>query len=80
MKTTLLLVALLALPSAAQAGYGMDAQKRALSCTGDTLRQAFGGNFSGWVLPDFVPGKHLRAGQFLDENCQVRGAPSGPRL
>jgi len=77
MKALILAAALLA-PGLAHAGYGIDAQKRALDCTGDTIRQASGGSFRNWVLPDFIPGKHLRAGQYVDENCVVRGAPSGP--
>ncbi len=77
MKTLLLAVALLALPVAAQAGYGIDAQKRALGCTGDTLRQAYSGSFRNWVLPDFIPGQHLRVGQWLNERCEVQGAPTG---
>ncbi len=78
MKALILAAALLALPVAAHAGYGLEAQKRALSCTGDTIRQAYGLDFRNWVLPDFVPGNHLRAGQYVDENCRVQGAPSGP--
>lgn len=32
-------------------------------CFVQTVKEAFGGNFSNWVLPDFVPGAHLKAGQ-----------------
>ena len=77
MKMIVLTAAILA-PGIAHAGYGIEAQKRALSCAGSTIRQATQGDFSKWVLPDFIPGNHLRAGQWLDDNCQVRGAPSGP--
>lgn len=76
MKTLIIAVALLA-SGAAHAGYGIDAQGRALNCTGSTIRQAVvNGDFSKWVLPGFIPGKHLRAGQWLDEHCGVQGAPS----
>lgn len=77
MKTIILAAAILALPFTAQAGYGIDAQRRALECTGKTISQASRGNFSNWVLPEFIGGTHLRAGQYLDENCTVRGAPAG---
>jgi len=63
--------AILAAPSA-HAAYGVDAQKAALACTGRTITEAFNGDFSGWVLPAWVPGKHLRAGQYLTEACQVK--------
>lgn len=80
MKTLILAAAILAaIPMAketiitpAHAAYGVDAQKAALACTGRTITEAFNGDFSGWVLPSWVPGKHLRAGQWLDENCQVK--------
>ncbi len=32
-------------------------------CFVQTVKEAFDGNFSNWVLPDFVPGTHLKAGQ-----------------
>jgi len=54
----------------AHAAYGIDAQKAALACTGATISEAFRGDFSRWVLP--WAGKNLRAGQWVDENCQVR--------
>jgi len=57
----------------AHAAYGIDAQKAALACTGTTISEAFRGDFSHWVLPSFIPGNHLKAGQWVDENCQVRG-------
>jgi hypothetical protein len=69
MKSLFLAAAILAAPSA-HAAYGVDATKSALSCTGRTMSEAFNGDFSGWVLPSWVPGTHLKAGQWLDENCQ----------
>ena len=57
----------------AHAAYGWDATKAAVSCTGTTISEAFRGNVSRIVLPQWVPGNHLRAGQWVDENCQVRG-------
>ena len=71
MKYTIIALALLA-PGAASADYGLDAQKRALECTGRTFMEAASGDFSRWVLPDFIRVRHLRAGQYLDEHCQVR--------
>jgi len=59
-------------PLSAHAAYGLDAQKAALVCTGQTISEATKGDFSHWVLPGFIPGNHLRAGQWVDENCQVR--------
>jgi hypothetical protein len=66
-----LVASILAAPSA-QAAYGVDATKAALACTGRTISEAFGGDFSGWVLPQWVPGNHLKSGQYLTENCQVK--------
>lgn len=56
----------------AHAAYGIDAQKAALSCTGVTISEAFRGDFSRWALPSFISGKHLLAGQWVDETCGVR--------
>ena len=72
MKTIIFAAALLA-AGAAHAEYGIEAQKAALRCTGATISEAASGDFSRWVLPSWVPGKHLRAGQYLDERCDVRG-------
>lgn len=71
MRNTIFALALLA-PGAASAEYGIEAQKRALECTGRTFVEAASGDFSRWVLPDFIRVRHLRAGQFLDEHCRVR--------
>ena len=71
MKSLFLAAAILAAPSA-HAAYGADATKAALACTGRTIQEAAHGDFSGWVLPQWVPGNHLRAGQWLDENCKVK--------
>jgi len=56
---------------------------------GDSIRcmvrgvsEAFNGNYSNWVLPSFVPGNHLRAGEYIVPDgaggCGVGGAPNGP--
>ncbi len=71
MKTALILAALAIAPQA-HAAYGVDATKAALACTGRTIQEASHGDFSGWVLPQWVPGTHLKAGQWLDENCKVK--------
>lgn len=71
MKSLILAATLFAAP-AAHAAYGVDATKAALACTGQTIGEAVKGDFSHWVLPAFIPGNHLRAGQWVDENCQVR--------
>lgn len=42
------------------------ATRTQLACTGSTITEASRGDFSRWVLPDFVPGRHLRAGQRVD--------------
>ena len=33
------------------------------ACFIQTVKEASGGDFSNWVLPVFVPGKHLVVGQ-----------------
>lgn len=71
MKSIILAAALFAAPSA-HAAYGVDATKAALACTGQTVQEAARGDFSHWVLPAFIGAKSLRAGQWVDENCQVR--------
>ncbi len=58
--------------SQAHAAYGVDAQKAALACTGQTFKEAAAGDFSHWVLPQWLGVKSLRAGQWVDENCQVK--------
>jgi hypothetical protein len=73
MKIIALATILAAASMPAHAAYGWDATKAAVSCTGTTISEAFRGNVSRIVLPAWVPGTHLRAGQWLDENCQVRG-------
>lgn len=39
------------------------AQAQNDQCFIQTVKEAVRGDFSNWVLPDFVPGKHLSAGQ-----------------
>jgi len=65
---SLLVVAMLMAPIAANASTGPDvpAVVAQLRCTWFTLQQAAQGDFSQWVLPDFVPGRHLRAGDYPD--------------
>ncbi len=79
MKALILAAALLA-PGIANAAYGIEAQKQALSCTWTTIQQAFSGDFRHWALPGVVPSEHMRAGQYVDERCVVRGAPFGPQF
>ena len=76
MRTAIVIApaALMILPGQANAGYGVEAQKRALRCSWTTVEQAFHGDFSKWALPNVVRGNHLRAGQYVDENCVVRGS------
>ncbi len=71
MKPALILAALLAAPSA-HAAYGWQAQNSANACFVQTAKEAASGDFSHWVLPQWVPGTHFRAGQWVDENCQVK--------
>jgi hypothetical protein len=60
-----ILAAFMLAPTAANASTGPDIPSVAtqLRCTWLTLQQAVRGDFSQWVLPDFVPGRHLRAGE-----------------
>lgn len=60
----LILTAMLALPFTAQAQTIPAELKQEVACTVQTVREAVRGDFSNWVLPDFIPGKHLRAGQW----------------
>ena len=41
-----------------------------LACTLQTLDMARKGDWSQWVLPDFVPGPHKHAGEWAD--CMPR--------
>jgi len=67
MKHVILAIMLMA-PVAANASGGPDIPSvvAQLRCTWLTLQQAVRGDFSQWVLPDFVPGPHLRAGEYPD--------------
>lgn len=66
MKALILTAALAvaAIPAHA-AEYGTKATLDAMGCTGAGIAQAAHGDFSAWVLPDFIGGKHLRAGQYI---------------
>ena len=74
------LLACAAIPTSA-AEYGVKPQLDAMGCTGSGIAQAFRGDFSRWVLPDFIGGNHLRAGQYIEavtgadgvRRCVVRG-------
>ena len=44
--------------------------KAELACTWQTIDMARKGDWSQWVLPDFVPGPHKRAGEWAD--CMPR--------
>lgn len=68
MKLLLPLFALVALA-------GCETQHKMNACFGATVQQAFAGDFSGWVLPEFIPGRHMRAGQYLTPNCEIAGKP-----
>jgi len=70
--------AILMAPIAANASTGPDvpAIVAQLRCTWLTLQQAARGDFSQWVLPDFVPGPHLHAGEFPD--CVRADGPAHP--
>lgn len=80
---TLILTAALAVASipASAAEYGVKPALDAMGCAGSGIAQAFRGDFSNWVLPDFIGGKHLRAGQYIAveygadgvRRCVVRG-------
>ena len=62
MKTAAI-IALLALSACS---YVPAVTKQQVACTGATVREAARGDFSRWVLPDWVPGRHLRAGERVD--------------
>ena len=79
MKHVILAIMLMA-PVTANASAGPDIPSvvAQLRCTWLTLQQAARGDFSQWVLPDFVPGPHLRAGEYpecLQADRPVRPAP-----
>lgn len=42
--------------------YGTKPMVEGLKCVGSDIGAAFSGDFSNWVLPDFIGGRHLRAG------------------
>lgn len=82
MKALLIAATLAALSAPASAReYGVKAQLDAMGCTGAGIAQAVHGDFSHWVLPNFIPGNHLRAGQYIEaeigadgqRRCVVRG-------
>ncbi|NBW77367.1 MAG: hypothetical protein EBR34_16480 [Sphingomonadaceae bacterium] len=58
MRKTFAIAAILALSACS------DGTKQELACTGATIQTAAHGDFSQWVLPAFVPGKHLAAGDY----------------
>ena len=60
---TILIFSTLAL---AGCGASLAPLKQEVTCTRATIGEAVMGDFSRWVLPDFVPGHHLRAEQFAD--------------
>ena len=43
--------------------YGKEPTIACLKCVGADLGAAFRGDFSNWVLPDWIGGKHLRPGE-----------------
>lgn len=61
--------------------YGVKPQLDAMGCTGAGIAAAFSGDFSAWVLPSWVRGKHLAAGQYIEavtgadgvRRCVVKG-------
>ena len=59
----LTLAALLALTAC---GAAVAPLKQEVACTTATVREAARGDFSRWVLPAWVPGRHLRAGERVD--------------
>jgi len=63
-----ILAAFLLVPVSANASTGSEIPSvgAQLRCAWLTLQQAARGDFSQWALPDFVPGWHLRAGEFPD--------------
>lgn len=79
----LILTAILAIASipAHARDFGKNAQLDAMGCTGSAIAQAVRGDFSAWVLLDFIGGNHLRAGQYVEaetgadgvRRCVVRG-------
>lgn len=58
MKKVLAIVSLCALAACS------DGTKQELACTGETIKMAFNGDFSQWALPDFIPGNHLKGGEY----------------
>jgi hypothetical protein len=76
MKAIILGVSVLALAACS----GFETQKKMLACTGATIQQAAHGDFSGWVLPAFVGGRHMRPGQWLNADCEIAGRPYGPQF
>ena len=53
--------------------YGFDKALNSMGCAGAGIGAAFRGDFSQWVLPSFIPGNHLRAGQYIDPEVNERG-------
>ena len=69
-----ILVATLLAPIAAHATLAdsIANQHAANACFVQDVKQALHGDFSNWVLPDFVPGAHKRAGQYQLPDCSWR--------
>lgn len=71
----------LAASNASATEYGVKPTLDAMGCTGAGIAAAASGDFSAWVLPSWVPGKHLAAGQYIEavtgadgvRRCVVRG-------
>lgn len=63
MKTLTIIAALAIAAPAHAAEYGIKPQRAAIECAGRDIGAAFRGDVSNWVLPDWVPGNHLRTGQ-----------------
>jgi hypothetical protein len=60
---TLIVASLLGLAACANIPGYPPAQAQNDKCFYQTVKEAFNGDFSNWVLPDFIGGKHLKAGQ-----------------
>ena len=75
MKTIILTAALMgyAIAPASATDYGWKAQLDAMGCTGAGIGQAFRGDFSQWVLPSFIGGTHMKAGQWIEAQTGADG-------
>ena len=67
MRKLILVVTVLAAPAVAApppgTPYGKEPTIAGLKCVGADIGDAFRGDFRNWVLPDWVPGTHKRAGE-----------------